>query len=266
MLNSKIENHVAIVTLARAEARNALNAAFWQDFPALMRNLDDNPSVRAMVIAGEGPHFCAGIDLDYLRSLVPTTADAARGSERLRRQILELQSALNIMTAIRKPVLAAVHGACMGAALDLVAAADMRYAATDAFFQIHEINIGMVADLGSLQRLPKQIPEGLLRELAFTGRRLSAEEARACGFVNAVLPDAAAVLAHALKMAHEIAEKSPLAVAGAKAVLNHAREHTVAEGLDYVATWNAGQLSFADVAMGAAAALQRQKTKFSDLS
>lgn len=134
------------------------------------------------------------------------------------------------------------------------------------FFQIHEINIGMVADLGSLQRLPKQIPEGLLRELAFTGRRLSAEEARACGFVNAVLPDAAAVLAHALKMAYEIAEKSPLAVAGAKAVLNHAREHTVAEGLDYVATWNAGQLSFADVAMGAAAALQRQKTKFSDLS
>lgn len=265
MLNCKIEDHIAIVTLARPAARNALDAAFWRDFPALMRALDDDPAARAVVIAGEGPHFCAGIDLDYLRSLVPATADAARGSERLRRQIIELQAALSVITAIRKPVLVVVHGACMGAGLDLVAAADMRYAATDAFFQIHEINIGMVADLGSLQRLPKQIPDGLLRELAFTGRRLGAEEARACGFVNAVLPDAASAFDHAMKVAREIAAKSPLAVAGAKAVLNHAREHTIAEGLEYVATWNAGQLSFADVAMGAEASLKRTAAKFSDL-
>lgn len=265
MLNCKIEDHIASVTLARAEVRNALNAAFWRDFPALMRSLDDNPAVRAVVIAGEGPHFCAGIDLGYLRSLMPGAADAARGNEKMRRQLIELQAALSVMTTLRKPVLAAVHGACMGAGLDLVAAADMRYAATDAFFQIHETNIGMVADLGALQRLPKQIPDGLVRELAFTGRRLGAEEARACGFVNAVLPDAAAALDHAMKVAREIAEKSPLAVAGTKTVLNHAREHTVAEGLEYVATWNAGQLSFQDVAMGAAASLKRVKAKFSDL-
>ena len=265
MLNTKIEDRVATVTLARAAARNALNASFWQDFPTLMRALDDDPAVRAIVIAGDGPHFCAGIDLDYLLSLLPKTDDPARGNERMRRQIIELQAALDVMTAIRKPVLVVVHGACMGAGLDLVAAADMRYAATDAFFQIHEVNVGMVADLGSLQRMPRQLPDGLLRELAFTGRRLGAEEARACGFVNAVLPDAASALDHAKTVAREIAEKSPLAVAGAKAVLNHAREHAIAEGLEYVATWNAGQLSFADVATGVAASLKRTKAKFSDL-
>ena len=265
MLKSTIKDRVATILLARPEARNALDAGFWRDFPALIRQLDADPAVRVIVIAGEGPHFCSGIDLAYLTSLMTQADDPARANEHMRRNIIELQLAFDVLNSIRKPVLTVIHGACMGGGLDLIAAADMRYAAKDAFFQIHEINIGIVADLGSLQRLRHQLPDGILRELAFSGRRMSAEEAYHLGFVTGLLPDAASALDHALSVAREIAEKSPLAVAGTKAVLNHARDHSVAAGLDYVATWNAGMLSFKDAAKGAEASLGRSTAKFSDL-
>lgn len=266
MLKTTVDNAVAHVVLSRAKSRNALGEEFWRDFPALIAKWDDDPGVRVIVISGAGPHFCSGIDLGYLSKLMPKSNDPARGNEQLRRRIRTLQQALDVLATTRKPVIAAVHGACMGAGLDLAAAADMRYAAADAFFQIHEVNIGMVADLGSLQRMPRQLPDGMVRELAFTGRRMVADEALRLGFVNTVLADADATLDHALSVAREIAEKSPLAVAGSKAVLNHARGHSVADGLDYVATWNAGLLSFEDVAKGGEASLKRTKADFSDLA
>ncbi|RMF08498.1 MAG: hypothetical protein D6763_09815, partial [Alphaproteobacteria bacterium] len=183
MLDTSVDNAVAHVVLSRPEARNALNDDFWEAFPALIRAWDEDPAVRVIVISGAGPHFCAGIDLSYLSGLVPRASDPARGNEQLRRRIHDLQAAFDLLNTSRKPVLAVVHGACMGAGLDLVAAADMRYCAADAFFQIHEVNIGMVADLGSLQRLPRQLPDGVVRELAFSGRRMTADEALRLGFV-----------------------------------------------------------------------------------
>ncbi|RMD88532.1 MAG: crotonase/enoyl-CoA hydratase family protein [Alphaproteobacteria bacterium] len=243
-----------------------MDAAFWRELPAALAELDREGRVRAIVLSGRGPHFSAGIDLAMLRDMAPDPkADPARTREALRRRILELQQSFSALERCRKPVIAAIHGACLGAAMDLVTACDLRIAADDARFAIHEINIGMVADVGTLQRAPHLLPHGILRELAYTGREMRAAEAAHYGFVNAVAPSREDAIARAVEIARTIAGKSPLAVAGTKQVLNHAREHTVADGLDYVATWNAGMLLGEDLMKGAAAALTKSEPDYEDL-
>jgi enoyl-CoA hydratase/carnithine racemase len=222
--------------------------------------------VRALIISSSGRHFCAGMDLDFFPEVrKQETEDAGRYREWIRRKILFLQRALTRLEEIRVPVIAAVHGGCLGAGLDLACATNLRFCTSDAFFSIHEINIGMTADLGVLQRLPKLLPSGLAHELAYTGRRLEATEALGSGFVNRVFADHAQLLAHVHELAAQIGDKSPLAIAGSKLMLNRARDGSVAEGLELISLWNAAMFVTDDVPNALAAQKQKSKPVFADL-
>lgn len=265
-LELSLAGGVLDVVLARPEQANALDEALWQDLRNAFRWADDEPAVRAVVLAGAGRHFCAGIDLAMLAGVAQriAAADEARSREALRRLIRDLQDCLSTVERCRKPVLAAIHGACLGGGLDLAACCDIRYVSGDARFAVREIDLGMVADVGSLQRLPRLMPDGLARELAYTGRTLAAAEAVACGFANAVYADAAALHAGVREIARGIAGKSPLAVRGSKEILNYSRDHSIADGLDYVATWNAAMLLSADLREALAASREERPPQFAD--
>jgi enoyl-CoA hydratase len=263
----QVTDHVAHVTLDRAKRLNTMIPEFWQEMVDVFAEIDADPSVRVVVISSSGRHFTAGLDL---KAFAPFFGDLGQGEagrvrERLRRTVLEMQESFNVIERCRLPVLAAVQGACIGGGVDLVSACDMRYCTADAFFVIQEINIGMVADVGTLQRLPHLIPAGLVRELAYTGRRLEADEARQSGLVNRVFDDHAALLDGVMEMAREIASKSPLSVHGSKEMLNYTRDHTVAEGLNYIATWQAGMLISDDFTEAARAAAEKRAPAFDDL-
>lgn len=245
-LDLVLDGQVATVILARPERANAIDAVMWVELQACFEWLDETPEVRAVVLAGKGRHFCSGIDLAMFETLRPT-GERGRSAEHLRRRILELQGNLTTIERCRVPVIAAVQGACVGGGLDLVACCDIRIAADDTFFSIKEIEVGLVADVGSLQRLPHLLGDGMVRELAYTGRRMAADEALALRLVNAVHVGREATLGAAQGMARDIASRSPLAIRGIKATLLHGRDHTVEASLDYAATWNAGMLSFDDV-------------------
>lgn len=262
----KIADHIAVISLCHPEKANALGEDFWHECREVFEHLDTDPEVRVAVITSEGKHFTAGIDLMYLQSnMPPQNVDPARAMDQMRRHVKYLQAPFEAIDKCRIPVLAAVQGGCFGAGVDMVAACDMRYATEEAFFIIQEVNIGMVADLGTLQRMPRQIPDGLMRELAYTGRKFFAPEAQATGFVTKVLDSHEALLDHVMAVAARIASRSPLAVSGTKTMLNHSRDHDVASGLDYMASWNAGMLSMVDVMKGAAAALSKTEAEFDDL-
>ncbi|MCD5363695.1 crotonase/enoyl-CoA hydratase family protein [Chromobacterium aquaticum] len=262
----ELNDRVALIRFKRADKANALNRQMWQDLRAAFEWLDQTPEARVGVLAGEGRHFCSGIDLAMLMGVQAAIADdcEARKREKLRRLILDLQDCVNSLERCAKPVIVAVHGACVGGGLDIALAADFRFAAANAVFSVREIDVGMVADVGSLQRLPRVVGEGLARELALTGRDVAAEEALAMRLVNRVLPDADAVLAAALESARLIAAKSPLAMRGCKEVLNYSRDHTVADGLNYVAAWNAAMLISEDIQKAGMAMMSGQAPQFRD--
>ena len=163
------------------------------------------------------------------------------------------------------PVLSAIQGACVGGGIDMVSATDMRYTTENAWFSIHEINIGMTADVGTLQRMPKLVPEGIVRELAYTGRRWSAQEAKAAGFVNEVYPDHETLLDAVMNVAGEIASKSPMAVWGTKQTMHYTRDHSVADGLEFIANWNAAMFDTDDMAEAFTASIEKRGAKFPDL-
>ena len=265
-LTLDVNAHVATVTLNRPDALNTMNRVFWQEMVDIFTQIDETAAVRAVVLASTGKHFTAGIDLNDLGDVVlASEGDEGRRREQLRRLVLELQESFNALERCRAPVLAAVHGGCIGGGIDMITAADMRYCTGNAFFCIHEINVGMTADVGTLQRLPHLIPSGVARELAYTGRRMYAEEAKEVGLVNAVYPDQAAMLEAVQGIAAEIAAKSPLAVTGTKEMLNYTRDHTVADALNYIATWNAGMLMSDDLGEAIAAQRQKRDAGFADL-
>ena len=178
--------------------------------------------------------------------------------------ILDLQDTLTSIERCRKPVIAAIHGACVGGGVDLIACCDLRYCSADAYFSIKEIDIGMTADVGTLQRLPKLIGDGIVRELAYTGRRVNAAEAREIRLVNTVFEDRAALGAGVRELAAVIASKSPLAIRGTKEALNYARDHTVADGLNHIATWNAAMLLSEDLTVAMGASMSKQAAVFRD--
>lgn len=261
------EGAIATVRLNRPDKANAMNLAMWHDIRRAFASLDETPSVRVAILEGEGKHFTAGIDLQMMAGLLPQVHDDCDGRtrEKLRRIILDLQDTLAALERCRKPVLAAIHGACVGGGVDLICCADMRYASADASFVVKEIDIGMVADVGTLQRLPKLIgPQGLVRELAFTGRAVDAAEARAIGLVNRVFDSREALQAGVREIAAAIAAKSPLAIRGIKEMLHYSRDHTVADGLNHVATWNAAMLLSDDLMSAMAAAGTREPPRFRD--
>lgn len=249
------EGHVAHLRLARPEASNALDIAFWHEFGPALKALDAAGDTRALVLSGEGRNFCAGMDVSVFAGGAILQTDTAAARQAFHQAARDLQDALSQLERVRFPVIAAIQGACVGAGLDMIAACDLRVASADAYFRIEEINIGMMADVGSLQRLPKQLPDAVVRELAYLGTGLKAERAERLGFVNAVVADAEACVATALGMAQAIASKAPLAISGSKAALNYARDHTVAEGLEWAAIMQGSLWNVADV-MGAIQARQ----------
>lgn len=262
-----LDGPIATVRLARPDKANAMNLAMWQEIRRAFQWIDETPVARVAILEGEGRHFTAGIDLAMMAGLLPQVHDDCdgRSREKLRRVILDLQDTLSSLERCRKPVLAAIHGSCIGGGVDLICCADMRYAAADAQFSIREIDIGMVADVGTLQRLPKIVgSEGWVRELAYTGRTVDAAEARAMGLVSRVFDTREALHAGVREIATSIAAKSPLAIRGIKEMLNYARDHSVADGLNQVATWNAATLMSEDLMAAMAAAQKREAPRFRD--
>jgi enoyl-CoA hydratase len=264
-LDLAVEGHVAHLRLNRPKALNTMTLSFWRDMVAAFDEIDERAEARAVVISSTGRHFTAGLDLGVFETLADDRGDVGRRGERLRRTVLDMQESFSVIDRCRVPVIAAIQGACIGGGVDLISACDIRLCAADAFFCIQEINIGMTADVGTLQRLPYLIPSGLVRELAYTGRRLPAEEARAAGLVNAVFDDHDTLVEGALALAKTIAEKSPLAIVGTKEMLNYARDHTIADGLDHIATWQAGMLQTDDLARQLAANKAKKPATFDDL-
>ena len=244
-----LSEHIATVELARPDKANSMNIPMWRELQECFEWLDAEPAVRVVILAGQGKHFCAGLDLAAFGGdvLGDSDADPARKAERFRRQVLKMQDNLTSIERCRVPVLAAIHGACVGGGIDMTTCCDMRYCSEDAFFSIKEIDIGMTADVGTLQRLPHLIGQGVVRELAYTGRRFEAAEAYELQLVNRVYADREAMMADVHNIARQIASKSPIAVRGTKEMLLYARDHTVADGLNYIATWNAGMLSRQDL-------------------
>ncbi|MBZ0254115.1 MAG: crotonase/enoyl-CoA hydratase family protein [Candidatus Methylomirabilis sp.] len=265
-LTLSIEDHVATVTLSRPEKLNTMNIAFWNEMREAFAEIDRSTEARAAVLASTGKHFTAGLDLnEFAGAFAPGAGDEARRREHLRRLVLLMQESFNVIERCRVPVLAAVHGACIGRGVDMISATDARYCTADAYFVIKEIDLGMTADVGTLQRLPHLIPAGWAREMAYTGRRLPAAKAKEIGLVNEVYPDRAAMLAAVTETAREIASKSPMAIQGTKEMLNYTRDHSVADALGYVATWQAGMLMGDDLMAAIAAGMTKQKAEFADV-
>ncbi len=263
-LTVNIKNHIAHVSLNRPKKANALNQTAWEEIKDFFERLSDTPEARAVIISGEGKHFCAGIDLGLLMSIRQKTHDDCEGRmrEKLRKMVFYLQAPLNAIEQCSKPVLAAIHGGCIGAGLDLACTCDMRYATDDAFFTIKEIDMGMVADLGTLQRLPKLIGDGMAREMAYTGRNVYGPEAQSIGLVNRSFADKETILAEVMELAATIAAKSPLSIRGTKEIIRYTRDHSVTDGLNYIATWNAAMILSEDLNEAFQASLQKREPEF----
>ena len=266
-LSLSVEAGIAHVQLSRGEKFNTMNKAFWPEMVAVFNEIEEDPSARVVVFSAQGKHFTSGLDLnDFGPGLMGTDSEPARKAEALRRSVMRMQETMSVVDRCRLPVLMAIQGACIGGGIDLISSADMRYCTEDAFFCIQETNIGMTADVGTLQRLPHIIPHGIVRELTYTGRRMMASEARECGLINQVFAGQQALLAGVMDIAAEIAAKSPIATVGNKEMLNYARDHSIQDGLNYIATWNAAMLSRADLGEAFMAKTEKRETKYADLN
>jgi enoyl-CoA hydratase len=262
----ELADGIAQLRMNRPEAMNTMTPAFWRELPALVNELSDAGEARVIVLSSTGKHFTAGMDLAVFQGgnlgLAPKEEEPGRARSRTRQAALLFQESFNALEKARVPVLAAIQGGCVGGGVDLISACDARYCTADAFFCIQEINLGLTADVGTLQRLPKLIPAGVVRELAYTGRRMPAERAEQVGLVNEVYPTQEAMLAGVMEIAAEIAEKSPLAIWGSKQMLNYARDHSVEDGLEYIATWQAGMFFGTDMAEAFRAKAEKRKPVF----
>lgn len=264
------EDGVAHLQLCRPEAYNTMTPDFWRELPDLVNEISDAGRARAIVISSTGKHFTAGMDLAVFQGpdgigARPSVEEMGRKRAAMREQVLLLQRSFNALEEARMPVLAAIQGACIGGGVDMIAACDMRYCTEDAYFCIQEINIGLTADVGTLQRLPRLIPDGVVRELAYTGRRLPAARAKEVGLVNQVFPSHEALLAGVLEIAREIASRSPLAVCGSKEMIRYVRDHSVADGLNYIATWQSGMFFGGDMQECFRAKQEKRAPAFEDL-
>ena len=261
---------VAHVVLSRADQLNTMIPEFWSELPEIVDELSDSGRVRAIVLSSTGKHFSAGMDLSVFSGNTNLgsgdSSEVGRQRVNLRKNVLHLQRAFSSLEEARMPVLAAIQGGAVGGAVDLVTAADGRYATEDAWFCIQEINIGMTADVGTLQRLPKLIPDGVVRELAYTGRRMPADRAKEVGLVNDVYPNQELMLSAVHEIAAEIASKSPLAIHGTKESILYARDHSVAESLEFIALWQTGMFQPADMMEAFAAQSEKRPPAFDDLN
>ena len=226
----EIDGGVAHLRMSRPERRNAMTAAFWKELPQIVRGLD----ARVLVLSSTGPHFCGGLDVSLFQGNESLATNSLQGRQKFRQKLEELQASLSSLAEARFPVIAAVQGGCIGGAVDMVTACCLRYAAREAFFVIQEINLGMMADVGTFNRMPKQLPEAVVRELGYTGDRLTAERAERLGFVNGLFDTHEQLVAGALEVARRIAAKAPVAIAATKQMISYTRDHPVAESFAYL--------------------------------
>ena len=261
---------VAHLQLRRGDELNTMLPSFWEELPRIVEEIDRNASARVIVISSTGRHFSAGMDLSVFTGDNGLAAgggsdDKGRRASALWMLVQHLQDSFTALERARVPVLAAIQGGCIGGAVDMVCAADMRYCSADAFFCVQEINIGMTADVGTLQRLPKLIPEGVARELAYTGDRMPAERALEVGLVNRVFEDHETLVEGTLEVAARIAAHSPLAIWGTKEAINYARDHSVADSLHQIAGWQSGMFVGSDMAEEFAAKAEGREPSFEDI-
>jgi enoyl-CoA hydratase/carnithine racemase len=260
------QDKVGHIRLNRPEALNTMIPAFWSELPRIVTELSDAGDVRAIVISSTGKHFSAGMDLSvFTSSGLSMDGEPGRRNATFTLLVKRLQESFTALERARVPVLAAVQGGCIGGAVDMVCAADMRYASADAYFVVQETNIGMTADVGTLQRLPKLIPDGVARELVYTGRRMPAARAAQVGLVNEVFEDHESLVAGVLEIAAEIAAHSPLTLWGAKESLVYARDHGVGDSLHQIATWQSGAFQPADMMESFAAKGEKRPPVYEDL-
>lgn len=251
--NVTIEHHIAHLQLCRPEKRNSMIPEFWTELPELVQRIDGQSLARVIVISSTGPHFSAGLDISAFGARPEETDPEAIRTKRLQNasrfydNVLRMQGSFNILETCRIPVLVAIQGGCIGGGVDLATACDMRYATEDAFFTIQETNIGMTADVGTFPRIVKLIPEGIAKELAYTGRRMPAGEAQSAGLVNRVYADQAEMLDGVFAVAREIAAKAPTAIRGCKRLINYSRDHSTEDALDYISIWNASMLQLEEI-------------------
>jgi enoyl-CoA hydratase len=258
--------HVALVTLTGPGKGNAMGPDFWAEMPQLFAQIDADPQIRSVVLTGSGKHFSFGLDLiamgGFLAPLLGEDKAMAKPRTEFHNKIKDMQGAINAVADCRKPVVTAISGWCIGGGVDLISAADIRYASADAKFSIREVKVAIVADMGSLQRLPAIIGDGHFRELALTGKDIDAARAEKIGLVNDVFDDQDAALDAAFATAAEIADNPPLVVQGVMDVLDNARASTINEGLRYVAAWNAAFLASSDLSEAVAAMFQKREPQF----
>lgn len=244
----EIKDHIAEVAFNRPEKRNSLHAQAWTEMKEVFEHCSENPEVRVVILRGEGKMFCAGIDVQMLMGIqnYGTTCEA-RKREKFRKNLLTLQEQVSALEVCEKPVLAAIHGGCIGGGVDISTAADMRYCTEDAYFVIKEVDMGLVADIGTLQRMPKIISPSLVSELAYTGRKMHADEAMRSGFVNRVFENYDSMLEGVREIAKSIASKSPVVIRGTKEMIKFTRDHSVSESLHQMSVWNSAYLMSNDI-------------------
>jgi len=265
-ISISIADEIAHIQLCRPKELNSMIDAFWTELPEAVRHIDEHALARVIVISSQGKHFSAGMDLSVFQNMGASfNGEPARRAEAFRRHVLKLQDAFNALEEARMPVLVAAQGGIIGGAVDMISACDIRYCTDDAFFCIKETEIGMTADVGTLQRLPHLIPQGLVRELAYTGRNMMSQEALSSGLVNQVYKDQESMLSEVMKIAKTIAGHSPMAVAGCKEMINYTRDHSVSDSLNYIATWQSGMLQMPDVIEAMNAGQQKRKPVFENL-
>ena len=267
----KTKDHICSLVLNRPNELNTMTRDFWVELGDALEEINRDSDVRVVILSSTGKHFCAGMDLSAFSNGVDDIPDDkkpdhARVGEAVYRTAKELQGYISKLEEIRVPVIAAVHGGVIGGALDLITACDMRFASNDAFFCIQEINIGMAADVGTLQRLPRLIPDSKMRELAYTGRRMYADEAKSSGLVSDTYDSQEDMLAAAKELAEQIASKSPIAIHGLKAVMNYSRDHTIEDSLEYNALWSGAMLSQEDMTEAISAFLEKREATFKKLA
>ena len=261
-----IQDHIAHLVLNRPQALNTLDLVFWRELDDVLQDLHQGNQARVLVISSTGKHFSAGMSLDVFGTSVSMDDQSPEGRAAIADLLAGLQATFTRLENLRIPVIVALHGGCIGGAVDMVTAACLRYASADTFFCIQEINIGMVADVGTLQRLPKLMPMAVVKELAYTGRRMNADKALQHGLVNEIFADQASTLAAAMQAAQEIASKPPIAIWGSKQALHYARDHSTADALQQMGWLQSGIWSNAHVQEAIAAFQNKRSGNFPALA
>lgn len=262
-----ISNKIAHLRLNRPATLNTMQPVFFRELTEILQNLQNQANARVLIISSTGKHFTAGMALDVFAGGGITLDDAsAVGRANIALVLKDMHHAFNLIESLRMPVITAIHGGCIGGGVDMICASDIRLASSDAFFCIQEINIGMTADLGTLQRLPKLIPEGIVHEMAYTGRRLPAQRALAVGLLNDLFDTQENMLAAALQMATEIAEKPPVAIWGSKQAIHYARDHSTHDALQQMGWLQSGIWQSSNLMEAFMAKQQGRPTEYADLA